>query len=113
MIAHVVLFTPRADLEGEERRALADAFARATRAGPAVRGVRLGRLIRHGAGYEDSEELSPAFIAILEFENLAGLQTYLAHPAHQGLGPRLRGSVRSLAVYDFEVGGLEFLEGIV
>jgi hypothetical protein len=112
MIAHVVLFTPRPDLTLEEQRALADAFGRATRAIPAVRRVRLGRLVRHGAGYERAEEAAPAFVAMLEFDDLAGLQAYLAHPAHEGLGPRLRGSVRSLAVYDFEVGGVEFLESI-
>jgi hypothetical protein len=110
LIGHLVLFTPRADLSLEGRRALAAAFARATRAIPSVRGVRVGRLIRHGAAYESAA--APAFVAIVEFEDLAGLQAYLAHPAHEGLGLRLRESSSAAAVYDFEIGGLDFLSDL-
>jgi hypothetical protein len=107
VIVHLVLFTPRADLSVEDRQALAAAFAQATRAIPSVRGVRVGRLVRHGAGYESAT--APTFVAMVEFEDLTGLQAYLEHPAHEGLGLRLRESVGGAAVYDFEIGGLDFL----
>jgi len=113
VIAHLVLFTPRADLPVEERRALAAAFAQAARAIPSVRGVRVGRLIRHGARYESAPAAPPAFAAIIEFDDVAGLRAYLDHPAHEGLGTCLREAVSEAAVYDFEVGGLDFLEDLV
>jgi hypothetical protein len=108
VITHVVLMTPRADLSVDERAALIDAFERAIREIPAVKAVRVGRRVMHGAGYE---QLAPDadYLAVIDFDDLADLQAYLRHPAHEALGLRFGQSLRLAVVYDFEVGGLEEL----
>jgi hypothetical protein len=46
---------------------------------------------------------------MIDFDDLAGLQTYLQHPAHTQLGARFGGSLSAAFVYDFEVGGMDAL----
>jgi len=108
-VSHVVLMKPHAALSPASRQAFIDAFDRAMREIPTVRGVRLGRRITHGAGYESS---APAmdYVAIIDFDDLAGLQTYLRHPAHEELGRLFGQSLSASLVYDFEVGGGEVLQ---
>lgn len=110
MVTHLVLMKPRPDLSADDRQALIDAFDRAVRGIPTVRGVRLGRRVTHGAGYE---QFAPAmdYVASIDFDDLAGLQTYLRHPAHEELGARFGQSLSAALVYDFEVGGVEMLRG--
>jgi hypothetical protein len=50
------------------------------------------------------------YIAIIDFDDLAGLQMYLRHPAHQELGRLFGESLSGSLVYDFEVGGAEVLQ---
>jgi stress responsive alpha/beta barrel protein len=107
MVSHVVLMKPRADLTPVERQAFVSAFQRAIREIPSVRHVRIGRRIVHGAGYEASVPDAADYIAVIDFDDLDGLQTYLRHPAHDELGTRFYESLSSALVYDFEVGGLE------
>jgi Stress responsive A/B Barrel Domain len=102
MILHVVLFKPRPDLAPADRAALASAFERATREIPSVRGVRVGRRVRHGAAYEDIAPDAADFFVAIEFDDLAGLQAYFRHPAHEELGLRFGQSLASALVYDFE-----------
>ena len=109
MVSHVVLMKPRADLSPSERRDLVDVFEHALREIPTVRAVRVGRRVVHGAGYEASAPASVDFIAIIEFDDLDGLQTYLRHPAHAELGARFGQLLSSAMVYDFEVEGIEAL----
>jgi hypothetical protein len=109
MVAHVVLLKPRADLPMEERRAFVRAFERATREIASVRTVQIGVRVVHGAGYEAAMPDTADFIAIIEFEDVAGLQAYLAHPAHAELGMLFGRSLSSALVYDFELGGMEML----
>ena len=109
MLTHLVLMAPRADLTLADRGALVDAFARAIREIDSVRDVRVGRRVVHGAGYEASAPDIAEYVAIIDFDDLAGLQAYLRHPAHDVLGVRFGQSLRSAVVYDFEVGGVEDL----
>ncbi len=109
MLLHIVLFKPRAELTAGARRALADAFARATREAPTVRRVRVGRRIRHGAAYEAAAPDPADVAAIIEFDDLAGLQAYLRHPAHDELGARFGESIVSALVYDVEETTIEDL----
>ena len=104
MIAHVVLLKPRPDLESADRRAFVEAFERAMRDIPTVRAVRVGRRVTHGAGYEQQMPDTADFMAVIDFDDLVGLQTYLRHPAHQELGTLFGESLASALVYDFEVG---------
>ena len=108
MVSHLVLLQPRSDLSAVERRGFIDAFEQALTTIPSVRNVRIGDRIVHGAGYEQS---APAmeYVAVIDFDDLAGLQAYLRHPAHEQLGAWFGRSVTASFVYDFEVGGVEVL----
>jgi hypothetical protein len=105
MVSHVVLMKPRPDLPPADGQALIDAFEHAMRAIPTVRGVRVGRRVVHGAGYEQTSPDTADFLIVIDFDDLDGLQAYLRHPAHEALGARFRQSLASALVYDFEVGG--------
>jgi len=102
MVTHVVLMKPRVDLSETDRRAFVAAFQAAVREIPAIRGVRIGRRITHGAGYEQTSIDAADFLAALDFDDLAALQTYLRHPAHEALGVRFGQSLSAALVYDFE-----------
>jgi hypothetical protein len=111
MVTHVALLKPRPDLAESDRHAFVEALARAVREIPSVRGVRVGKRITHGAGYEHGIP-DADFVALIDFEDLDGLQTYLLHPAHTELGALFGRSLSSALVYDFETGGLEILESL-
>jgi hypothetical protein len=103
MVTHVVLLKPRLDLTADERAAFVNAFERAVRDIPDVRGVRVGRRVTHGAGYEAGMPDTADFMAVIDFDDLTGLQTYLRHPSHAELG-ELFGKLLSAAwVFDFEL----------
>src|SRR3954468_24972285 len=112
MVTHLVLMKPRPDLSDADRQAFIDAFDRAMGEIPTVRGVRIGRRVTHGAAYEQSAP-GMDYLAIIDFDDLSGLQTYLRHPAHHELGTRFGQSLTGALVYDFEVGGVEMLGDIV
>jgi hypothetical protein len=109
MLTHLVLMAPRPGLTEADRSALIAAFERAIREIESVRHVRVGRRVVHGAGYEASAPDIAEYVAIIDFDDLAGLQAYLRHPAHGELGERFGLSLRSAVVFDFEVGGVEEL----
>jgi hypothetical protein len=112
MVTHVVLMKPRPDLPDADRRAFVAAFERAQREIPAIRGVRIARRVMHGAGYERTAPDAADFLAALDFDDLAGLQTYLRHPAHAELGVRFDAALSAAMVYDFEDVGAEELGGL-
>jgi len=103
MISHVVLFRPKPDLSNADRDGLVAAFERAVREIPAVRAVRTGRRVVHGAGYEQQAPDIVDFLIVLDFDDLAGLQTYLQHPAHAELGDRFNQACSSGLIYDFDL----------
>jgi hypothetical protein len=107
MVSHVVLMTPRADLMPADRHDFIAVFERALREIPSVRGVRIGRRVVHGAQYESLARDAFAFLAVIDFDDLAGLQTYLQHPAHHELGAKFYQTLSAAAVYDFEIAGVE------
>jgi hypothetical protein len=109
MLTHLVLMKPRPDLTAADRGALVEAFERAVREIPSVRHARVGRRVIHGAGYEATAPDIAEYVAVIDFDDLAGLHAYLRHPAHEELGVRFGQSLRSAVVYDFEVGGVEDL----
>ena len=102
MISHIVLMKPRADLADADRHAFVDAFERAVRDIDLVRAVHVGRRVRHGAGYEATSP-DVDFVAVINFDDLAGLQAYLRHPAHQELGARFGQAMQLAMVYDCDV----------
>ena len=70
-----------------------------------MRNVRIGRRVRHGAGYELSAADAADYLVAIDFDDVVGLQAYLRHPAHDELGRRFDASLSAALVYDFEVGG--------
>ena len=113
MILHIVLLKPRTDLTPDDRRKFMHAFETAMRDIPTVRGVRFGVRVRHGAGYEAAAPDLADVLAIIEFEDLDGLKTYLSHPSHAELGELFGIFLSGAAVYDYEAGGIELLQTLV
>jgi hypothetical protein len=103
MVFHVVLFQPRADLTEADRRALVAAFESAMRSVPSIRRGHVGRRVRHGAGYEALPAERFDYGAVLEFDDLEGLQAYLEHPAHIDVGPRFLRSLERSLVFDYDM----------
>jgi hypothetical protein len=104
VIAHVVLFTPRVELAPEARAALAAALETALRDIPTIRRVRVGPRVTHGRpGYEQLMRVDYQYAAILEFDDEAGLQAYLAHPAHERLGEQFFATFEHALMYDFDL----------
>ena len=102
MIAHVILFSPRPDLPDAERRAILDGLTAAAHDIPTVRRCRIGRRVRHGLpGYEQAMREDYQFAAVIEFDDMAGLQAYLQHPAHSAIGRHFTQSARAALAYDF------------
>ena len=96
---------PRANLSARDREALVHAFERAVLEIPTVRAVRVGRRVTHGAQYEQTP-LAADFLILIDFDDLAGLQTYLRHPAHEAVGAHFNRLLDSGWAYDFETGDL-------
>lgn len=103
MIVHVVLFRPKASVPPAERRALAESFAEAVRAIPSVRSAQIGRRVRHGAGYEAIPQPDLQYAALITFDDQAGLEAYLQHPAHAEPGRRFFEVMEEGVVFDYEV----------
>lgn len=107
MIVHVILFDPRADLtDGQRDRILEDLRATAA-AIPTLRRCRIGPRIKLGLpGYEDAMTVDYQYAAIMEFDDRAGLEAYLRHPAHESAGRHFTESAARALAYDYEVADL-------
>jgi len=103
VIAHIVLFTPKANLDLRARAALADAFRTAIAAIPSIRRARIGRRRTHGRAYEQLMREDYSHAAILEFDDLEGLMAYLEHPAHAALAGQFFAGFEKALMYDFEL----------
>lgn len=108
MIAHVILWQPRPDLDQGERGAVLAALSTAVRAAPTVRACRIGRRVKHGEpGYEQAMRQDFDFFVIIEFDDLEGLRQYLRHPAHEAIGERFTSAAAAALAYDYETVGIE------
>ena len=109
MLFHIVLFRPRPSLNAAERASLVEAFESAMQRIPSIRKFHVGRRVIHGAGYEARMPVSFDYAAVIEFDDLAGLQAYLEHPAHEALGGPFMESLESSAIFDYQMQGSEQL----
>lgn len=100
MVAHVVLFTPKATLTAGARAEFVRVLEAALTGIPDVAGVRLGRRLTAGRAYD---ALGPAYeyVAILEFASPEALDRYLAHPAHVALGAAFYDSLDRAIAADY------------
>ena len=104
MIAHVILWQPRADLTSEQRRGVLAALTAAVKGAPTVRSCRIGRRVKHGLpGYEQAMPQDFEFAAIIEFESVDGLRQYLRHPAHESIGGQFTSAAAAALAYDYEI----------
>lgn len=87
MIAHIVLFSPKAQLNMAERLAFAQTVLDVCSAISAISRFRVGRRIDVDPGYVRSfGQETYEFAAVLEFESQADLVRYLQDPEHHRLG---------------------------
>ena len=113
MIAHLVLFTPRADLSSEAKRQLAASFEAALKQIPSIRRARVGKRILHGRVYEALMTVNYEYAAVIEFDDESGLKAYLQHPAHEQLGSQFFDVFERALMYDFDLAeGTTALVGI-
>jgi hypothetical protein len=103
MIIHIVLFTPKANLDPLSRRALADAFGAALTSISTIRRARVGRRRTHGRAYEHLMREDYSHAAILEFDDMEGLREYLDHPTHEALAAQFFAAFERALMYDFEL----------
>jgi len=104
MISHIVLFRPKPDLTEAERQAVIDDLRTAASAIPTVRGLRVGRRIRHGRpGYEQLMREDFEFIVVIDFDDVEGLTAYLAHPQHAAIGMHFVQASAAALAYDYEM----------
>jgi hypothetical protein len=101
MLFHIVLFRPRPNLSAPEIADLIRAVEDAHRDIPSIRRFHVGRRVVHGAGYEALMREALDYAAVIEFDDLDGLQAYLGHPAHRALGPRFMQSFESSLIFDY------------
>lgn len=103
MIVHVVLFSPRADLSDADRTAILDAVTAAGREIPSIKRLRIGKRVKHSLpGYEQMMSDDYEFAVIIEFDDVAGLKSYLQHPAHIAAGRHFTTSASRALAYDYD-----------
>ena len=108
MIAHIILFEPRAELGARELQDVLDSFTSATATTRGLRNVRIGCRIKHGLpGYEQQMRQNFEYVAIIEFDDAAALREYLQHPAHAAAGRHFTESAASALAYDYALVGVE------
>jgi hypothetical protein len=105
VVAHIVLFRPRPDLEPRDAQLLIEAFDRALRTIPTIRRVRVGQRTRIGAQYEQLPQPDFPYVAVLEFDDAAALKAYLQHPEHAEVGQRFFTSAEQTLIFDYEMQG--------
>ncbi|MSO55841.1 MAG: Dabb family protein [Acidobacteria bacterium] len=102
MVFHIVLFRPKPDITDFDRQAMFEALKAAASGIPAVRRFHVGCRITHGSQYEQLMRDDYPYAAVVEFDDLAGLQAYLRHPQHATLGALFYELLESGLVYDYQ-----------
>lgn len=102
MIVHIVLYRPRPGLEAEAREDFVAALVAARRDIPAIRRFTVGRRFEQGPSYNMAGLPDYPYLALIEFDDAAGLKSYLGHPVHASLGRAFRSTLESALVYDYE-----------
>lgn len=103
MLLHIVLFRPKPGISESDRAAMFAALTAAASEITAVRRFQVGTRITHGAAYEKLMLHDFPFAAMIEFDDLAGLQAYLRHPAHERLAELFYRLQEAAMAYDYEV----------
>lgn len=102
MIAHLVLYRPKPGLDAEARAQFVDALTAAHRDIATIRRFTIGRRLEDGPVYSGIAISDFPFMALIEFDDVDGLRSYLAHPVHAGLGQVFRSSLEAALIFDFQ-----------
>ena len=102
MVAHVVLFTPKASMTPAERDGFVAALEAALRGIPQIVRASVGRRFLTGRAY-DAMTAAFDFVAVLEFRSRQDLEAYLNHPAHDALGREFYAHAERAAAYDVDM----------
>ena len=104
MIAHVVLFQPKADVTAAEKAALVSALQDACRDLPGLIDAHIGRAVDIGANYRAGfGETTYEYVAVLEFIDRNGVLTYLRRPEHEAVGALFWKTCEKTTIFDFEI----------
>jgi hypothetical protein len=104
MLLHVVLFRPRPDLDPSAVSTLLRTIEAAARAVPVVRRFWVGTQIAAPPVYLAAGTFPDfPYAAIVELDDRAALEAYLAHPTHAALGRAFNASLAATLIYDYEV----------
>ena len=79
-----------------------DALRIASTGIPSVRKFQVGKRVLHGVTYERLMAEDYPYAAVVEFDDLDGLTSYLQHPKHDELGHLFWALMDAGLVYDFD-----------
>jgi hypothetical protein len=102
MLTHLVLFRPKPGITAVEAAHLIDALEGAARGIAGVRRFEVGRQTASPPRYAAGPPPDFPYVALVEVDDRAALDAYLAHPAHQALGAAFNASLGAALVYDFD-----------
>jgi Stress responsive A/B Barrel Domain len=104
VIAHVILFKPKPSLTETDRQAVLNGLRAAAAGIPTIRRMQVGHRVRHGRpGYEQLMREDFEYVVIVEFDDVAALTAYLAHPHHAAIGEHFTQSAAAALAYDYEL----------
>jgi hypothetical protein len=87
VIAHIVLFEPKAGTTAGDRDGFLDALKAAVESIPSVNRSFVGLAVKVGARYETLiGGMTYSYASVIEFDDVAGLKSYLDHPLHERIG---------------------------
>jgi hypothetical protein len=108
MILHIVLFRPKPGISEADREAMLEALSAAAAGIATIRRFRFGKRVTHGRPYEQLATEHYPYAAMIEFDDLPGLQAYLDHPEHRRLGELFYELLESGLVCDYDVTEVPF-----
>ena len=87
MIAHIVLFEPKAGTTVDDRDSFIELMRVTFNEIPSVRRSFIGLRKLIGVGYEsEMGDKTYSYASVVEFDDVAGLESYLNHPLHVKVG---------------------------
>jgi hypothetical protein len=103
LIAHIVLFTPKADSTADELKSFAKAMLALIGQMPAIERAFIGKSVSIDPGYSRSMgQHTYSYAAVLEFADASALTDYLRHPSHAELGRMFWSICAEIAVIEVE-----------
>ena len=103
MIAHIVLFEPKATTTDEDRHVFVAALEAAVGGIETVNRSFVGSTVKIGARYEAMiGDMAYSYAAVLEFTDVAGLRAYLEHPLHEGISQLFWKNCQRTLIHDVD-----------